>query len=90
MQTKSKLYAAIAKAIVVIIIVNMVVPNRVFAEGRALFVHTLAPPAVTKPIKSGTEEHEQKGVTTPNKDAVKYSKTRYEVWPVPDFLTDGK
>ncbi|MCK5451074.1 MAG: hypothetical protein KAI70_04850, partial [Candidatus Omnitrophica bacterium] len=50
MQTKSKLYAAIAKAIVVIIIVNMVVPNRVFAEGRALFVHTLAPPAVTKPI----------------------------------------
>ena len=24
------------------------------------------------------------------KDAVNYSRTRYEVWPVPDFLTDGK
>ncbi len=24
------------------------------------------------------------------KDASRYSKTRYEVWPVPDFLTDGK
>ncbi len=31
-------------------------------------------PPFTKPINKGTEEHEQNGVTTPNKEAVKYSR----------------
>jgi len=47
-----------------------------FTKGEVIKKAKVTPsgiPPLTKPIKSGTDEQEQKGVTTPNKEAIRYS-----------------
>ena len=60
-----------------------------FTSGEVIKNENVTPkgiPPLTKPIKSGTEEHEQKGVTTPNMDAIRYSKP-YILFRDRKFLT---